>query len=488
MTSRTSFSLEKLRSYLGMALAVAAGGALGALLRWALSTGWTSAPGTIAWSVLLINVVGSALLGVVTVSAARRLPHRPAVVAFLGTGLLGGFTTFSTVMVLSLQLANEGHPWLASLQVLLNVLLSVMAAVVAMFCTTLALDKRDAKRGLPTELSMDSDESAEEVLASDGAAAEADDRAADASGAEAGDGAVTDEAAEAAEAPEATEATEAPEAELYPAEHAPIEDLQDDDSELFTESYDAEELLAVDRAVRADQSNHTQAARQDSRTRQAEPVAHRASAPAPMVEAVREPQPVDAEAAKATDTTETLKTPEVHKSPVTAKAPMTAKAPEPAEAAEPAQPAQPAEVAKAPVTTKASVTTKAPQAAESAEPTAAPAKDVAPEPRAATTRHASPAATPTSSPRAGRHSHAKPRPLMANGKPEPELYLPDLDFDSEAFAFPGTAEFPVITFDEDGEVASRHSRRAVPEGQAGTVTDLAARLAAAHATENEEDK
>ena len=473
MTSRTSFSLEKLRSYLGMALAVAAGGALGALLRWALSTGWTSAPGTIAWSVLLINVVGSALLGVVTVSAARRLPHRPAVVAFLGTGLLGGFTTFSTVMVLSLQLANEGHPWLASLQVLLNVLLSVLAAVVAMFCTTLALDKQDAKRGLPTELSVDSDESAEELLAADRAAAEADDRAADASGAEAGDGAVTAEVAEATEAPEATEATEAPEAELYPAKHAPIEDLQDDDSELFTESYDAEELLTVDRAGHADQSNHTQAARQDSRTRQAEPVAHRASAPAPMVEAVREPQPVDAEVAKATDTTEALKTPEAYKSPVTAKAP------EPAEAAEPAQPA---EAAKAPVTTKA------PQAAESAEPTAAPAKDIAPEPRAATTRHASPAATPTPSPSAGRHSHAKPRPLMANGKPEPELYLPDLDFDSEAFAFPGTAEFPVITFDEDGEVASRHSRRAVPEGQAGTVTDLAARLAAARATENEEDK
>ena len=464
MTSRTSFSLEKLRSYLGMALAVAAGGALGALLRWALSTGWTSAPGTIAWSVLLINVVGSALLGVVTVSAARRLPHRPAVVAFLGTGLLGGFTTFSTVMVLSLQLANEGHPWLASLQVLLNVLLSVLAAVVAMFCTTLALDKQDAKRGLPTELSVDSDESAEELLAADRAAAEADDRAADASGAEAGDGAVTAEVAEATEAPEATEATEAPEAELYPAKHAPIEDLQDDDSELFTESYDAEELLTVDRAGHADQSNHTQAARQDSRTRQAEPVAHRASAPAPMVEAVREPQPVDAEAAKATDTTEALKTPEAYKSPVTAKAP------------------EPAEAAKAPVTTKA------PQAAESAEPTAAPAKDIAPEPRAATTRHASPAATPTPSPSAGRHSHAKPRPLMANGKPEPELYLPDLDFDSEAFAFPGTAEFPVITFDEDGEVASRHSRRAVPEGQAGTVTDLAARLAAARATENEEDK
>lgn len=160
MTSRTSFSPEKLRSYLGMALAVAAGGALGALLRWALSTGWTSAPGTIDWAVLLINVVGSALLGVVTVVAARRLSHRPALVAFLGTGLLGGFTTFSTVMVLSLQLANDGHPWLASLQVFLNLVLAVLAAVVAMFCTTLAIDKQDAKRGLPTELTVDPEESA----------------------------------------------------------------------------------------------------------------------------------------------------------------------------------------------------------------------------------------------------------------------------------------------------------------------------------------
>lgn len=77
---------------------------------------------------------------------------------------------------------------------------------------------------------------------------------------------------------------------------------------------------------------------------------------------------------------------------------------------------------------------------------------------------------------------------MANGQPEPELYLPDLDFDSEAFAFPGTAEFPIVTFDEGGEGASRHSRRAVPEGQAGTVADLAARFAAARGIENEEDK
>ena len=187
MTSRTSFSLEKLRSYLGMALAVAAGGALGALLRWTLTTGWTSAPGTIAWSVLLINVVGSALLGVVTVVAACRLPHRPMVVAFLGTGLLGGFTTFSTVMVLSLQLAYEGHPWVASLQVLLNVLLSVLAAVVAMFCTTLAVDKQDAKRGMSTELSVESEESAEELLAVDRVEDEEDDPAAEASGADVSD-------------------------------------------------------------------------------------------------------------------------------------------------------------------------------------------------------------------------------------------------------------------------------------------------------------
>lgn len=471
MTSRTSFSLEKLRSYLGMALAVAAGGALGALLRWTLTTGWTSAPGTIAWSVLLINVVGSALLGVVTVVAACRLPHRPMVVAFLGTGLLGGFTTFSTVMVLSLQLAYEGHPWVASLQVLLNVLLSVLAAVVAMFCTTLAVDKQDAKRGMSTELSVESEESAEELLAVDRVEDEEDDPAAEASGADVSDAeplesyelesdelhadvvaanvpepetTVAAPPVEATEVVEIAEVAEAPVEEHHPAEDALNKDPQHDDAELFTESNDAEELLAVDRAHHI---NHPKRDYRASRDYQAKAAA---------VPAAEHDAPADLPTSRCTYRAGGATTSAQHEEMV------------------PGYVTAPPAASPAPAVDVSTDVAAAPGAAT----------DVAAAPGAASDVAAAPALTP----RAGRHSHAKPRPLMANGQPEPELYLPDLDFDSEAFAFPGTAEFPIVTFDEGGEGASRHSRRAVPEGQAGTVADLAARFAAARGIENEEDK
>ncbi|MFK7931785.1 MAG: CrcB family protein [Myxococcota bacterium] len=64
------------------------GGGLGASLRWAVGLvvpGW--------WGVLVANIVGSLLLGVLLGSPWAQ--DRTAV-AFLGTGLMGGFTTYST--------------------------------------------------------------------------------------------------------------------------------------------------------------------------------------------------------------------------------------------------------------------------------------------------------------------------------------------------------------------------------------------------------
>ncbi|WP_156758882.1 fluoride efflux transporter FluC [Microbacterium karelineae] len=68
---------------------VVAGGALGALLRWALTF---DDSGVV--SILIVNVVGSALLGVVVGMLGDRHPLRRA---FLGTGLLGGFTSYSAL-------------------------------------------------------------------------------------------------------------------------------------------------------------------------------------------------------------------------------------------------------------------------------------------------------------------------------------------------------------------------------------------------------
>ncbi|WP_049567060.1 FluC/FEX family fluoride channel [Streptomyces sp. SBT349] len=76
--------------------AVAAGGALGTAARYGAYLLWPTTRHGFPWTTLLINVVGCALIGVLMVLATEAFaPHR-LVRPFLGTGVLGGFTTFST--------------------------------------------------------------------------------------------------------------------------------------------------------------------------------------------------------------------------------------------------------------------------------------------------------------------------------------------------------------------------------------------------------
>jgi fluoride exporter len=88
--------------------AVSAGGALGAVARYGLSVAWPHRPGTFPWATFVTNVSGCLLIGVLMVlvtevSTAHRL-LRP----FLGTGVLGGYTTFSTYTVDIQRLAVAG--------------------------------------------------------------------------------------------------------------------------------------------------------------------------------------------------------------------------------------------------------------------------------------------------------------------------------------------------------------------------------------------
>lgn len=74
-------------------LLVALGGAAGSLLRWALES-WVDAGGGGPWGTLAVNVLGCLMMGVLL--TWRRLPSVPAwAPPLLGTGVLGGFTTFS---------------------------------------------------------------------------------------------------------------------------------------------------------------------------------------------------------------------------------------------------------------------------------------------------------------------------------------------------------------------------------------------------------
>jgi fluoride exporter len=108
---------------------VALGGALGSLLRYALSTAFPDAAGGFPWTVFAVNVVGCTLLALLPASAAVRRHH--LLPPLLGTGVLGGFTTFSTYGEQSRALAAGGHDGLAAAYVLGTLaacLLAVLAA------------------------------------------------------------------------------------------------------------------------------------------------------------------------------------------------------------------------------------------------------------------------------------------------------------------------------------------------------------------------
>jgi CrcB protein len=106
--------------------AISAGGVLGALARYGLSTAWPHAPGTFPGATWTINVSGCFLIGVLLVLIARRWPEQRLIRPFFGTGILGGYTTFSTAIV-DVQRLSPG-PALAYLATtLIGALLAVWA-------------------------------------------------------------------------------------------------------------------------------------------------------------------------------------------------------------------------------------------------------------------------------------------------------------------------------------------------------------------------
>ncbi|GGT40179.1 fluoride efflux transporter CrcB [Streptomyces chromofuscus] len=89
---------------------VAVGGAIGATARYAAGLWWPERTGGFPWATFWVNVVGCALIGVLMVLITDvRVAHR-LVRPFLGTGVLGGFTTFSTYAVDIQRLVDGGHP------------------------------------------------------------------------------------------------------------------------------------------------------------------------------------------------------------------------------------------------------------------------------------------------------------------------------------------------------------------------------------------
>ncbi len=80
-------------------MVIAAGGAIGSLGRWALGLALGSPRGRFPWATFVVNLSGGFALGLLMVFVLDVWPPSRYVRPFLGVGVLGGYTTFSTYLL-----------------------------------------------------------------------------------------------------------------------------------------------------------------------------------------------------------------------------------------------------------------------------------------------------------------------------------------------------------------------------------------------------
>ena len=95
-------------------LAVFTGGFAGALARAGLAEAFPVAAGEWPWATFAVNVAGAFLLGWLVTRLQERLPLSSYRRPFLGTGLCGALTTFSTMQVELLRMLQDGELGLAT--------------------------------------------------------------------------------------------------------------------------------------------------------------------------------------------------------------------------------------------------------------------------------------------------------------------------------------------------------------------------------------
>jgi CrcB protein len=121
---------------------VAVGGGLGSVARYGLARAWATPAGGFPWATFSTNVLGSLALGLLMVYVVEVWPPSRYRRPFLGVGIIGGFTTFSTYMNETRGLLASGHLAIADAYALT----SLVAGLAAVW-TGIALARRLS--GLP---------------------------------------------------------------------------------------------------------------------------------------------------------------------------------------------------------------------------------------------------------------------------------------------------------------------------------------------------
>ena len=112
---------------------IAVGGATGSVLRYWMSNGIHQfMNGNFPYGTMAVNILGSLIIGALYVLLYERLDVSPEWRALLIIGLLGGFTTFSSFSIETMNLIEAGETVKAGINILLSVSLCISACWVGM--------------------------------------------------------------------------------------------------------------------------------------------------------------------------------------------------------------------------------------------------------------------------------------------------------------------------------------------------------------------
>jgi CrcB protein len=112
-------------------LAIACGGALGALARVGLAQAFPSAAGSWPWATFAVNMAGALMIGYFVTRLQERLPVSTLRRPLLGTGLCGALTTFSTVQIELLRMVDQHRTGLAAGYLLASLIGGYLAVFVS---------------------------------------------------------------------------------------------------------------------------------------------------------------------------------------------------------------------------------------------------------------------------------------------------------------------------------------------------------------------
>lgn len=120
------------------------GGTVGTLLRASVGLALPVSPGTWPWATLLVNLVGAAVLPALLELVGRLRRRFVAWRLVFGTGLLGGFTTYSAFSVETVQLLRHGQHLVAGGYAVATVLGGLAVASLSLAAVTRLLGRGDA--------------------------------------------------------------------------------------------------------------------------------------------------------------------------------------------------------------------------------------------------------------------------------------------------------------------------------------------------------